>query len=150
MGKPGERLTETFSVAFPPVTPAGANPGDDYICARADGDRDAALPALSGFAYITHDRGKTWTSLHDGAGALPKLRTYVVRYDPSDPKGQIVYAGTEAGVYRSNDGARSWRKFGTGMPNIPIMDMYVSRHGDLIRIGTWGRGIWETRPQVSN
>jgi photosystem II stability/assembly factor-like uncharacterized protein len=54
--------------------------------------------------------------------------------------------GNLAGVYRTTDGGRSWKRFGEGLPTVPVMQLFVAKRGDLVRVGTWGRGMWELVP----
>ena len=63
------------------------------------------ISAATGHVFLTKDGGATWTPLHgNGTGFdLPNVRTYVVRFDPSDPTDQTLYAGTDLGFFRSTD-----------------------------------------------
>ncbi|MHA7130192.1 WD40/YVTN/BNR-like repeat-containing protein [Algoriphagus namhaensis] len=89
-------------------------------------------PAL----YKTVDFGKTWTAISEGIpyGAF----TRVVRED-SKKKG-LLYAGTELGVFISQDGGANWKSFQLNLPVTPITDLKVA-HDDLI-IATSGRSFW--------
>jgi photosystem II stability/assembly factor-like uncharacterized protein len=131
-------------VAFPPTTPAGSNPGDVYVtCSEVQ----ATTP--SGHLFITRDRGATFQPLRgDGSGAdLPDVAVRAVRYDASDASGGTLYVATDVGVYRSLDAGKTWRRFGTGLPRVKVIDLYVARDGSFVRISTSGRGLWEARPR---
>jgi hypothetical protein len=66
----------------------------------------------------------------------------VVIEDPSNPN--LLFAGNDAGVYVSIDGAGSWQSIRGNMPLVPVHDLQVHpREKDLI-VGTYGRGIWIT------
>ena len=86
----------------------------------------------------TRDFGKTWQEL-----ATPEMTGYaqVIREDLVNPN--LLFAGTEMGLYISVDGGKSWAKFVGGMPkNVPIRDLAIHpRDGDLI-MATHGRGIY--------
>ena len=84
------------------------------------------------------DRGKTWTSI---AGDLPARGTvYTVAEDPARPN--LLYCGTEFGLYFSPDGGKRWIQLKGGMPNIAVRDIVVhKREGDLV-IATFGRGFF--------
>jgi hypothetical protein len=54
----------------------------------------------------------------------------------------VLYAGSDAGVYRSiNDGA-TWTKFGIGMPNACVIDLQMDMARSRLLVGTQGRGAW--------
>lgn len=89
-------------------------------------------PAL----YKSTNYGKSWTSISEGIpyGAY----TRVVRED-KDRK-DLLYAGTETGIYLSWNGGKNWEKFQLNMPITPINDLMVHQ-GDLL-IATSGRSFW--------
>jgi photosystem II stability/assembly factor-like uncharacterized protein len=103
--------------------------------AAFDGHRtgDKAL-----YAYRTTDHGATWTSLADDEveGFARALRE-----DPFEP--DLLYLGTEHGLWVSLDGGRDWTRFEGGLPKkVAVHDVVVHpRTGDLV-IGTHGRGVW--------
>ncbi|HKK12482.1 MAG TPA: hypothetical protein VJ945_06595, partial [Flavobacteriaceae bacterium] len=86
--------------------------------------------------YKTTNYGKTWKNISSGIpyGAF----TRVVREDAS--KKDLLYAGTETGIYISFNGGGYWEPFQLNMPVTPVTDLKV-HHGDLL-VGTSGRGFW--------
>ncbi|MBS1797858.1 MAG: glycosyl hydrolase [Acidobacteria bacterium] len=93
---------------------------------------DDFAPAI----YKTTDYGATWTKITNGipAGAF----TRVVRED--DVRRDLLYAGTELGLYVSFDGGKNWQPFQLNLPNAPITDLRVHQ-GNLIA-ATSGRAFW--------
>jgi photosystem II stability/assembly factor-like uncharacterized protein len=89
-------------------------------------------PAL----YKSTDYGKTWTSI--SAGIPNGAFTRVVREDPT--RKDLLYAGTEKGLYLSWNGGKSWEPFQLNLPKTPITDIKIHQ-GDLI-VATSGRAIW--------
>lgn len=89
-------------------------------------------PAL----YKTTDYGKTWTNISKGIpyGAF----TRVVREDTKVKN--LLFAGTETGMYLSKDGGANWVSFQLNLPLTPITDLKVA-HDDLI-VATAGRSYW--------
>ncbi len=87
--------------------------------------------------YRTTDMGKTWQSV---AGDLPKeWPARVVREDPSNP--DLLFAGTEIGLYASFDRGATWLPFG-GLPTVPVDDILIHpRDHDLI-VATHGRSVF--------
>jgi photosystem II stability/assembly factor-like uncharacterized protein len=91
----------------------------------------------STYLYKTNDYGKTWTSLK---GNLPFGWIHVVREDLINPN--LLYVGTEFGLYASLDGGQTWFSLQNNLPTVAVRDIAVHpRENDLI-IGTHGRGIW--------
>ncbi len=87
-------------------------------------------------AFVTKDYGKTWNEITFGFEKDHFVR--VVREDPKEPG--LLYAGTEGGLYFSNNNGRKWSKFGLNLPVTPITDL-TFQDNDLI-IATSGRGFW--------
>ncbi len=86
--------------------------------------------------YKTTDYGKTWTPINKGipVGAY----TRVVREDVV--KKDLLFAGTETGMYISWNGGVSWQPFNLNLPVVPITDLMI-KHDDLI-VATAGRAFW--------
>ncbi len=86
--------------------------------------------------YKTINYGKSWTNISTGIpyGAF----TRVVRED--DEKRDLLYAGTETGVYVSYNGGKQWQPLQLNLPITPITDLLV-KEGDLV-VATAGRSFW--------
>lgn len=89
-------------------------------------------PAL----YKSTDYGNTWTNISTGIpyGAF----TRVVREDPI--RKDLLYAGTEKGLFLSWNGGKEWKPFQLNLPKTPITDIKIHQ-GDLI-VATSGRAFW--------
>jgi photosystem II stability/assembly factor-like uncharacterized protein len=110
-------------------------PGRAYA-AKAGWHRDDYRP----FVLRTDDFGETWTNI---TADLPEGTVYVVAEDRKNP--DLLFAGTELGVYATLDGGRSWVKFGRGLPgNAMVTDLLIHpRENDLV-VATHGRGLYIT------
>ena len=89
------------------------------------------------YIYKTTDYGKTWTSL-----SRPELKGYahVVREDLVNPN--LLFVGTEFGLFVSIDGGAHWAQFTGRLPNVAVRDVVIHpRESDLI-VATHGRGIF--------
>ena len=86
--------------------------------------------------YKTTNYGKTWTNISRGIpyGAY----TRVVREDTQ--RKDLLFAGTELGMYISWNGGKKWESFQLNLPITPITDLKIS-HDDLT-IATMGRSFW--------
>ncbi len=115
------------------VEPSHFDAGTAYLA--VDGHR---FDDLKPYLYVTRDYGATWSSL---VSNLPdRGNVNVIREDPKNK--DLLYAGTEFGLYVSSDGGREWRQFMSGLPTVRVDDILVHpRDNDLI-VGTHGRGIF--------
>jgi photosystem II stability/assembly factor-like uncharacterized protein len=86
--------------------------------------------------YKTTDYGATWTKIDRGIPA--EAFTRVVRED--DVRRDLLFAGTERGLFISWNGGRDWQSFQLNLPMVPITDLRVHQ-GDLIA-ATSGRSFW--------
>jgi photosystem II stability/assembly factor-like uncharacterized protein len=98
--------------------------------------------AMAPMVYKTTDYGATWKPL--ATPENPKgLRGYahVVREDTVN--GGLLYAGTELGLWISNDDGGTWAQFtGGDFPSVAVRDIVIQpRDHDLV-LATHGRGIW--------
>jgi hypothetical protein len=144
------QLQGPASMDFPPVTPAGKQPGDVFVGAFVGTMNDGTPPPDDkGHLYRTTDAGKTWTSIvgADPAHRLPNVPVFVVKYDPVTPT--TIYAGTELGVYITTDDGATWDRMGEGFPMVPVRDIYVAKNQEFIRVATYGRGLWEIYPSAA-
>jgi photosystem II stability/assembly factor-like uncharacterized protein len=86
--------------------------------------------------YKSTDYGNTWTRIDNG---IPRNAfTRVVRED--DARRDLLYAGTELGVFISWNGGKDWSPFQLNLPVTPITDLRVHK-GNLIA-ATSGRSFW--------
>jgi photosystem II stability/assembly factor-like uncharacterized protein len=84
------------------------------------------------------DRGRTWRSI---AGDLPERgSTYTVAQDHE--KADLLFVGTEFGVFVSLDGGGRWVGLTGGMPTIAVRDLEIQRRESDLVVGTFGRGIY--------
>lgn len=86
--------------------------------------------------YKSTDYGKTWTKIVNGIPA--EAFTRVVRED--NVKKDLLYTGTETGVYISYNGGKEWRPFQLNLPVTPITDLCV--HKNNLIASTSGRSFW--------
>jgi photosystem II stability/assembly factor-like uncharacterized protein len=87
-------------------------------------------------AFVTDDHGRTWRRISRG------LRGYahIVMEDPREP--DLLYAGTELGVFASFDRGATWTDLRLGLPPLAVVDMKVHpRDNDLV-IATHARGFY--------
>jgi len=91
------------------------------------------------YIFKTTDTGKSWTNI---SGNLPaKAYVQVVREDPKNTN--LLYAGTELGLFASYNGGKEWFPLNLkNLPNVAVHDILIHpRENDLI-LATHGRSIW--------
>ena len=84
------------------------------------------------------DRGRTWTNI---TGNLPE-RHDVWSIIQDHVNGDLLFAGTEFGLFTSFDGGKSWVQLKGGMPPIQVRDMTVHRRENDLILATFGRGFY--------
>ena len=115
------------------VEPSHFDAGTAYLA--VDGHR---FDDLKPYLFVTRDYGATWSSIVSNLPAIGNVN--VVREDPKNK--DLLYVGTEFGLYISIDAGKEWKKFMSGLPTIRVDDILVHpRDNDLI-VGTHGRGIY--------
>ncbi len=94
------------------------------------------LDDLQPYLYRTRNYGKTWEKIVAGISSTSFLRA--VREDPEQKN--LLYAGTEFGIYVSFDAGEKWRPLQLNLPVSSIRDMQI--HGDDLVVATHGRAFW--------
>jgi photosystem II stability/assembly factor-like uncharacterized protein len=89
------------------------------------------------YVWKSTDYGKTWTSI---AGNIPMGPINVIREDPVDRN--ILYVGTDTGVYVTTDGGKAWTAPGANLPAAYVHDLIIHPRDNIIVIATHGRGMW--------
>jgi photosystem II stability/assembly factor-like uncharacterized protein len=108
-------------------------PGTAYV--TFDGHRsDVFTP----WVFKTTDYGATWTDISSN---IPDGQVvYLIREDLHNPN--LLFVGTEFGVFLSLNGGASWTRFRNGLPTVAVHDMVIHpRDNDLV-VGTHGRALW--------
>jgi photosystem II stability/assembly factor-like uncharacterized protein len=90
------------------------------------------------YLFRTDDYGDSWVEIAQGNGIPDNHFARVIREDPVRP--ELLFAGTEYGMYVSVDDGEHWQDFRLNLPVSPITDMRVHR-GDLV-VATQGRSFW--------
>jgi len=97
---------------------------------------------LAPYIYKTTDYGKSWTALVSPKD--PKgLRGYVHVIKEDTVKPDLLFAGTEFGLWVSMDGGTHWAQFkGGDFPAVAVRDLAVQTRDASLVLATHGRGIW--------
>jgi photosystem II stability/assembly factor-like uncharacterized protein len=115
------------------AVPSPTTAGTAYVSADNHRSGDYAP-----YAFVTHDYGKTWTTITSGLPDDQYVRT--IRPDLHNPN--LVYAGTENGIFISYDGGANWQNFRLNLPPVSVRDIRIQPEFDDIVIATHGRAFW--------
>ena len=86
----------------------------------------------------TTDAGRTWTSL---SANLPKnVPVWSIAEDHVNPN--LLFTGTEFGLYFSVDGGQKWTQLKGGLPTIQVRDLNIQKRENDLVVATFGRGIY--------
>ena len=118
------------------VEPGHFDPGTAYATFDAHTFGD-----LHPYVYRTTDYGKTWNAVVMPAGSPVRGYAHVVKEDLVNK--DLLFVGTEQGLFISLDGGKQWAQYkGGDLPNVAVRDLAIHpRDNDLV-IATHGRGIW--------
>jgi photosystem II stability/assembly factor-like uncharacterized protein len=86
--------------------------------------------------FVTHDLGKTWEDISGGM----MNPVWDLEEDPDNEN--VLYAGTDYGVFVTIDKGKTWTAFSTSAPDVIIRDVAIQRRDRDLVIGTYGRGIY--------
>jgi len=113
------------------VLPSQHDANTVYAC--FDGRKNAS--DFTPYIIRSTDKGETWTSI---ASNLPEGTIYVIQEDHIDPN--ILFIGTEWGVWVTLDKGGEWFKLGNGLPTIQVKDLDIQERENDLAVATFGRG----------
>ena len=93
---------------------------------------------FSPYILKSTNRGGTWTSISE---SLPE-RHLVWRIVQDHVKQDLLFAGTEFGVFFTIDGGNKWVKLGGGAPTISFRDLAIQQRENDLVAASFGRGFW--------
>jgi photosystem II stability/assembly factor-like uncharacterized protein len=91
------------------------------------------------YVFVSNDYGRTFRSISAGLPMDRPGSTYVIAEDPVNPN--LLYVGTETGVYASLNKGANWFRLQSGLPTVPVYDLKVHPRDRELVAGTHGRGI---------
>lgn len=118
---------------IPQIQASRHHPGEAFVVAN-----DYRRGDFSPYVFRTTDYGKTWTRLVDER----KVRGYALctLQDPTEPN--LIFLGTEHGLWVSLDNGTTFEQWKNGFPPVSTFDMVIQeREADLV-IATFGRALW--------
>ncbi len=108
---------------------------ENVVYAAFDGRK---LNNLKPMLFKSEDKGKTWKNL---VANLPTNGSvYTIAEDFKEPN--LLFVGTEFGIFFTNNGGKEWIQMKSGLPTIPVMDIKIQKRETDLVIATFGRGIY--------
>ena len=90
------------------------------------------------YLYVSHDRGNTWSSISNNLPSKGSLYTMAQDHINKD----LLFVGTEFGVYFSINRGGDWVQIKTGLPTVGVRDMEIQQRENDLVIATFGRGFY--------
>ncbi|MEO6611086.1 MAG: hypothetical protein ABIT05_07805 [Chitinophagaceae bacterium] len=92
------------------------------------------------YLYLSDDRGVTWRPI---AGNLPASPVNVVMEGDAGADAQLLFCGTDMGVYMSRNMGKNWVALNGNMPAaVAVDDMFIHPVERKLVVGTYGRGVY--------
>ena len=89
------------------------------------------------YLFKTTDMGATWTSL-----ITEDVEGYALTINEDLEAENLLFLGTEFGLYISLDGGISWKRFSNNLPKVGVRSMQIHARDHALVIGTHGRGVY--------
>ncbi len=90
------------------------------------------------YVFKSEDKGETWTSI---IGNLPENEpVWTIYEDFENP--DLLFVGTEFGLYFTLNGGEHWTELKSGLPTIAVRDLEIQKEESDLVVGTFGRGIY--------
>jgi len=89
------------------------------------------------YVYMSDNYGATW---NDISSNLPTGSVNVIKEDPKNEN--LLYLGTDNGVYVSLNRGESWQAFSEGLPNVAFHDLVIQPEANDLVLGTHGRSVY--------
>ncbi len=142
------QVTEDGGTTWRKIASFPGVPDMTYVsCVTASAHDEAAVYAtfdnhknadFKPYVLKSADRGKSWVSI---AGNLPDSGSvYVLKEDHVNP--DLLFAGTEFGVFFTLDGGKKWIQLKGGLPTIAVRDIAIQKRENDLVLATFGRGFY--------
>jgi photosystem II stability/assembly factor-like uncharacterized protein len=118
---------------IPQVRASQYNAAEAFVVAN-----DYRRGDFKSYVFRTKDFGKTWTRILDGKNI--KGYALCVLQDPVEPN--LIFAGTEHGLWISFDNGNSFEQFKNGYPMVSTYDLAIQEREADLAIATFGRSIY--------
>lgn len=118
---------------IPQIHVSEHNEGEAWVVANNYRRND-----YSPYAYHTADFGKTWVRIADDT----QIKGFVLSIVQDHKQPNLLFMGTDAGLYVSYDKGKKWHHWNKGFPQVQVNDMKIHPVEDDLILGTFGRAFW--------
>ena len=118
---------------IPQIEVSKENAGEAFVVVNNYRQND-----WSAYLYHTSDYGVSWRRLVDDKDVTSFVTSIV--QDTKEPN--LLFLGTDAGLYISFNKGGKWHKWNNGFPSVQIRDMKIQPTFDDLVLGTFGRAFW--------
>ncbi len=118
---------------IPQIRTSPHNAGELFVVAN-----DYRRGDFKPYIFRTTDYGKTWTRLVDEKKVVGYALT--ILQDPTEPN--LIFLGTEQGLWISLDNGASFQQWKNGYPSVSTYDLAIQEREADLAIATFGRAIW--------
>lgn len=115
------------------ITPSMHDESTVYAC--FDGRKNSS--DFTPYLIKSTDKGASWTSI---ASNLPSGTVYCIQEDHINPN--ILFIGTEWGVWTTIDGGEKWVQLKSGIPTIQVKELTIQKRENDLVVATFGRGFY--------
>lgn len=127
-------------------TKLSGGPGSHVISDIAVDPNDPLHIAVCRSGYVAGQKvfesfngGTTYSNI---TGLLPNIPTNAIVFEPGG--NNMIYVGTDLGVFVHDNLLGNWVPFNAGLPNVIVNDIEMLSGPRIVRIGTYGRGVWQS------
>ena len=89
------------------------------------------------YVFVSDDLGVSWRNI---SANLPTSPVNVIREDATNE--ELLYLGTDNGLYISINKGADWQLFGSDMPRVAVHDLFIQKEANDLLVGTHGRSIY--------
>ena len=90
------------------------------------------------YVYMSNDYGQTWKNI---GNSIPTSSVNVIKEDPENEN--LLYLGTDDGLYISFNQGASWEVFSKNLPNVAVHDLVIQPTAKHLIVGTHGRSLYK-------
>jgi photosystem II stability/assembly factor-like uncharacterized protein len=90
------------------------------------------------YIYVSDDYGQTWKNIGNN---IPTSPVNVIREDSENEN--VLYVGTDNGLYVSLNSGGSWEAFSKNLPNVAVHDLVIQPTAKHLIVGTHGRSLYK-------
>lgn len=118
---------------IPQIRTSATNPNEVFVVVNNYRQGDFAP-----YIFRSNDAGKTWTNMVDAKKVTGYALT--VLQDPTEPN--LIFVGTEQGMYVSIDNGVNFQQWKNGYPSVSTYDFAIQDREADLAIATFGRSLW--------